>query len=61
MEPLEPSRIPWAQGVGRSNRPAPTKPCIYNMLNAMRECTFSTAHMSQVQWTANPPLKNKDF
>jgi hypothetical protein len=26
MEPLEPITLPWAQGVGRSNRPAPTKP-----------------------------------
>ena len=25
MEPLEATRLPWAQGVGRSNRPAPTK------------------------------------
>ena len=25
MEPLEPTQAPWAQGVGRSNRPAPTK------------------------------------
>jgi hypothetical protein len=25
MEPLEGTRVPWAQGVGRSNRPAPTK------------------------------------
>jgi hypothetical protein len=25
MEPLEAMPIPWAQGVGRSNRPAPTK------------------------------------
>ena len=24
MEPLEATRLPWAQGVGRSNRPAPT-------------------------------------
>ena len=24
MEPLEPTLVPWAQGVGRSNRPAPT-------------------------------------
>ncbi len=24
MEPLEPASLPWAQGVGRSNRPAPT-------------------------------------
>ena len=24
MEPLEITRVPWAQGVGRSNRPAPT-------------------------------------
>jgi len=23
-EPLETTRLPWAQGVGRSNRPAPT-------------------------------------
>ena len=23
-EPLETTRVPWAQGVGRSNRPAPT-------------------------------------
>ena len=23
-EPLEATRLPWAQGVGRSNRPAPT-------------------------------------
>jgi hypothetical protein len=26
MEPLEQTTVPWAQGVGRSNRPAPTKP-----------------------------------
>jgi hypothetical protein len=26
MEPLEPISLPWAQGVGRSNRPAPTNP-----------------------------------
>jgi hypothetical protein len=26
MEPLEVIPIPWAQGVGRSNRPAPTRP-----------------------------------
>jgi hypothetical protein len=25
MEPLEQTTVPWAQGVGRSNRPAPTK------------------------------------
>jgi hypothetical protein len=25
MEPLEAARLPWAQGVGRSNRPTPTK------------------------------------
>jgi hypothetical protein len=25
MEPLEATSLPWAQGVGRSNRPAPTK------------------------------------
>ena len=24
MEPLEDTLLPWAQGVGRSNRPAPT-------------------------------------
>jgi|ERR1700678_576242 len=24
MEPLEQTTVPWAQGVGRSNRPAPT-------------------------------------
>ena len=24
-EPLEPISLPWAQGVGRSNRPAPTR------------------------------------
>ena len=24
MEPLEKTTVPWAQGVGRSNRPAPT-------------------------------------
>ena len=30
MEPLEPTRVPWAQGVGRSNRPAPTKPLVSN-------------------------------
>ena len=29
MEPLETTPIPWAQGVGRSNRPAPT---IYNYM-----------------------------
>src|ERR1022692_146912 len=32
--------MPWAQGVGRSNRPAPTKSCIYNMLSTTRERTF---------------------
>src|SRR5437588_13045715 len=26
MEPLETTLLPWAQGVGRSNRPAPTIP-----------------------------------
>ena len=47
MEPLEPTRIPWAQGVGRSNRPAPTKPCIYNMLGTMRERAFQPrAHVA---------------
>ena len=25
MDRLEPISLPWAQGVGRSNRPAPTK------------------------------------
>jgi hypothetical protein len=25
MEPLEQTTVPWAQGVGRSNRPDPTK------------------------------------
>jgi hypothetical protein len=28
MEPLEATQLPWAQGVGRSNRPAPTKPLV---------------------------------
>jgi hypothetical protein len=28
MEPLERTTVPWAQGVGRSNRPAPTKPLL---------------------------------
>src|SRR5215469_3279294 len=26
IDSLEPISLPWAQGVGRSNRPAPTKP-----------------------------------
>jgi len=32
MEPLEATKLPWAQGVGRSNRPAPTK--VFNKLRA---------------------------
>src|SRR6516225_487664 len=32
MEPLEAARLPWAQGVGRSNRPAPT-----NKINAIAD------------------------
>ena len=56
---MESRNLPWAQGVGRSNRPAPTKPCIYNMLGATRERLFGSAHTSQMQWTVNPPLKTR--
>ena len=43
----------------KSPRPDQTLYLQYVKRNA--RALFGTAHMSQVQWTANPPLKNKDF
>ena len=38
MEPLEQTTVPWAQGVGRSNRPAPTKLNNFVKLNFFPTC-----------------------
>ena len=46
MEPLEATRLPWAQGVGRSNRPAPT-----NGINRMRILSRTRVQILQ-SWRA---------
>jgi hypothetical protein len=47
--------MPWAQGVGRSNRPAPTKAFIFSVRCAELYCS---AHLPQVQWTAQARIDN---
>ena len=45
MEPLEPTRAPWAQGVGRSNRPAPAK----SSLDSKQDCLKSSGRESSAK------------